>query len=178
MNYLNALNQFLNRILVFLGGIAVLALMALATGNVLLRIFHMPYRGTYEIVSFLGAITIAFALGYTQKTKSNIVVEILSEKYPRPLVRFVDAISYLAMTIFFAIVAWRLFVWGVTIAEAGEVSETLRVIFYPFVFCVGISFAVLALTTLVDLLSLLAVRESGRQDEAPRRVSQVKEGQR
>lgn len=178
MNFLNVLNQFMNRILVFLGGIAVLTLMALATGNVILRIFHMPYRGTYEIVSFLGAVTIAFALGYTQKTKSNIVVEILSEKFPRPLVRFVDAISYLVMTIFFVIVAWRLFVWGVTIAEAGEVSETLRVIFYPFVFCVGISFAVLALTTFVDLLSLFASDESKRQDEAPQQMSQAKEGQR
>lgn len=178
MNSLQALNRFLNRVLVVLGGISVLALMALATGNVILRIFHMPYRGTYEIVSFLGAITIAFALGYTQKTKSNIVVEILSEKFPRPLVHFVDGISFFVMTIFFVIVAWRLFVWGVTIAEAGEVSETLRVIFYPFVFSVGVSFAVLALTTFVDLLSLFVSNESERQNETPQQMSQAKGGQR
>lgn len=155
-----------------------MALMALATGNVLLRIFHMPYRGTYEIVSFLGAVTIAFALGYTQKTKSNIVVEILSERFPRPLIRVADGISYLVMTIFFVIVAWRLFVWGATIAREGEVSETLRIIFYPFVFCVGISFGVLALTTFVDLLSLFFTGESKRQSEAPQQVSQAEGGQR
>jgi TRAP-type C4-dicarboxylate transport system permease small subunit len=174
MKKLLALNQFLNRILVFLGGTAVLALMALATGNVILRIFHMPYGGTYEIVSFLGAITIAFALGYTQKTKSNIVVEILSERFPTPVIRLVDAISYLAMTIFFGIVAWQLFVWGMKIAEGGEVSETLRIIFYPFVFAVGIGFSALALTTLVDLLSLF---QSKQQNETPQQIPQAKGGQ-
>ena len=69
MKYLEQITVFLNKILLIVGGIAVLALMSLATGNVVLRIFHMPFRGAYEIVSFLGAIVIAFALGYTQKSK-------------------------------------------------------------------------------------------------------------
>ena len=83
MKYLEAINIFLNRISMILGGIAVLALMLLATGNVVLRIFHLPFRGTYEIVSFLGAVVIAFALGYTQKNKDHIVVDILTERFPK-----------------------------------------------------------------------------------------------
>ena len=59
MKYLDVLNDFLNKILIILGGIAVMALMLLATGNVVLRILSMPYKGTYEIVSFLGAVVIA-----------------------------------------------------------------------------------------------------------------------
>lgn len=178
MKYVEVLDNFLNRVLLVFGGIAVLALMALATANVVLRMFHMPYRGTYEIVSFLGAVTIAFALGYTQKTKNNIVVEILSEKFPAPLIRLVDAISYLVMTIFFGIVAWQLFVWGMKIAEGGEVSETLRIIFYPFVFSVGIGFGVLALTTFVDLLSVFPKTEPKQKNEAPEQTPRAAEGQR
>jgi len=45
--------------------VTIVALMLLATGNVLLRLFHAPFRGTYEIVSFLGAIGVAFALHQT-----------------------------------------------------------------------------------------------------------------
>lgn len=176
MKYLDAFDHFLNRILLVFGGISVLALMALATGNVVLRIFHMPYRGTYEVVSFLGATTIAFALGYTQKKKNNIVVEILSEKFPAPIIRFVDGISYLIMTVFFAIVAWQLFAWGMKIAEGGEVSETLRIIFYPFVFSVGIGFGVLAFTIFVDLLSLFIRQASKQQSEALQQMPQAKEG--
>jgi TRAP-type C4-dicarboxylate transport system permease small subunit len=178
MKHLESLDHFLNRILALLGGCAVLALMALATINVILRIFHMPYGGTYEMVSFFGAVTIAFALGYTQQKKNNIVVEILSERFPVPLIRLVDGISYLVMTMFFGIVAWQLFVWGVKIAEGGEVSETLRIIFYPFVFCVGIGFGVLAFTTFVDLCSLFFKRESQQQTEAPQQMPQAKEEQR
>ena len=66
-----------------IGGLAVLALMILATGNVVLRIFHAPFRGTYEIVGFLGAVVIAFALGYTQKRKDHIVVDILTERFSK-----------------------------------------------------------------------------------------------
>ncbi len=36
--------------------------------------------------------------------------------------------------------------------EAKEVSETLKIIYYPFVFCVCLGFGVLSLTLLTDLL--------------------------
>ena len=83
MQLLEKMNNVLNKWLLIIGGVAVLALMMLATGNVLLRVVGMPFRGAYEIVSFLGAVVTAFALGYTQKRKFNIVVDILSDKFPR-----------------------------------------------------------------------------------------------
>ena len=45
MEFLERLNRMLNQWLLVIGGVAVLALMALATGNVLLRIFGLPFRG-------------------------------------------------------------------------------------------------------------------------------------
>ncbi len=159
MNYLDKFNVFLNKILMILGGMAVLGLMSLATGNVVLRIFHMPYRGAYELVSFMGAIVIAFALGYTQKRKDHIVVDILTEKFPKKLNRVLDAINYFVTLIFFSIITWQIFVWGMKIWEANEVSETLKVIYYPFVFCVSAGFGVLSLTLLVDLLKTFRKKE-------------------
>ncbi|HEU5360374.1 MAG TPA: hypothetical protein VFU42_04360, partial [Candidatus Deferrimicrobiaceae bacterium] len=64
---LEQLSAQLRKILMVAGGVALLALMLLATLNVALRIFQVPVSGTYEIVSFLGAIVTAGALGYTQK---------------------------------------------------------------------------------------------------------------
>ncbi|MBI5584367.1 MAG: TRAP transporter small permease [Deltaproteobacteria bacterium] len=152
---MDKLSDVLNKILLVLGGIAVLGLMILATGNVTLRIFHMPFRGTYEIVGFLGAVVIAFALGYTQRRKDHIVVDILTEKFSKRTNRFLDAINYLVTTIFFGIVAWQVLLWGFKIWRVGELSETLKVIFYPFVLCVGLGFAVLTLVLLNDLLRTL-----------------------
>lgn len=155
MELLDKLNDWLNRILLILGGIAVLALMLLATGNVVLRIFHLPFRGTYEIVGFLGAVVIAFSLGYTQKRKDHIVVDILTERFSKRTNRFLNLFNYLVTMIFFGIVSWQIFVWGIKIWKAGELSETLKVIFYPFVLSVGLGFMVLALVLLNDLLRTL-----------------------
>jgi TRAP-type C4-dicarboxylate transport system permease small subunit len=150
MEFLERLNRVLNQWLLVIGGVAVLALMALATGNVLLRIFGMPFRGAYELVSFLGAVVTAFALGYTQKRKFNIVVDILSDKFPAGVKRFLDGIGYLIGLLFFGVTAWVIFRWGMKIAASGEVSETLKIVYYPFVFCVALGFAVLALTLAID----------------------------
>ena len=159
MNYLEKLNQYLNKILLVLGGIAVLSLMSLATGNVILRVFHMPYRGAYEIVSFLGALVIAFALGYTQKRKDHIVVDILTEKFPKKVNRVLDVVNYSVTLVFFSIVTWQILAWGMKIWESGEVSETLKIIYYPFIFSVAMGFGVLSLTILIDLLKTFQRQE-------------------
>src|SRR5512139_2005048 len=117
MNYLEKVNVFLNRILLVLGSAAVLLLMSVATVNAFLRIpfIKSTWRGAYETVGFLGAIVIAFALGYTQKRKDHIVVDILTQRFPKHVNRVLDAISYFITTIFFGIVSWQIFVWGMKI---------------------------------------------------------------
>lgn len=162
MTVLDKLDRLLGRILLAMSGAAVLALMLLATGNVVLRIFHAPFRGTYEIVSFLGAIGVAFALASTQRKKGHIVVDILSARYPRPVRRLVDALSAAVSALFFGIVAWQVWVWGGRIMASGEVSETLKVIYHPFVFAVAAGFGLLTLTCLLDI-----PRAFGADEEAP-----------
>ncbi len=159
MKYLEMINNFCNKIMMILGGIAVLSLMTLATGNVVLRIFQAPFGGAYEIVSFIGAIVIAFALGYTQKMKNNIVVDILTEKFPKKLHRVLDIINYFVTMIFFGFVAWQIFTYGLKVHQSGELSETLKVIYYPFVYSVSAGFAVLSFTLLVDFLKALFVKK-------------------
>ena len=153
MNSLEKANDFFNKILMFAGSVAVLLLMSLATVNVVARFFfNAPYRGAYELVGFLGAIVIAFALGYTQKRKDHIVVDILTEKFPKRVNKILDGVNYFITTIFFAIVSWQVFVWGMKISKSGEVSETLKIIFHPFVYSVAVGFAVFSLTLIIDFL--------------------------
>jgi TRAP-type C4-dicarboxylate transport system permease small subunit len=160
MGFLEKINVYLNRILLFLGSVAVLLLMSLATGNVCLRFFfNAPYRGAYEIVGFLGAIVIAFALGYTQKRKDHIVVDILTEKFPKRVNRVLDGVSYGITTIFFAIVSWQILVWGIKISKSGEVSETLKIAFHPFIYSVALGFIVFSLTLVVDFLKNFQSKE-------------------
>lgn len=162
MNALERISHVLNKILLVFGAVAVLFLMGLATINVVLRIFGAPFRGTYELVAYSGAIVIAFALGYTQQRKDHIVVDILTERFPKKLKKVLDSINYLVTTIFFAVVTWQVYVWGVKVMQAGEVMETLKAIYYPFIFAVAVGFGVLSLTLLVDFL----MHVLGKEEEA------------
>ena len=149
---LERLAALLRKALMVAGGVALAGLTLLATANVGLRIVRAPVSGTYEIVSFLGAIVTAGALGYTQKRKDHIVVDILSEKFPAPVKRILDGVSHAATLLLFSIVSWQTFTYGRRLMQTGELSETLKVAYYPFVFLVSLGFAVLALTLLLDLL--------------------------
>jgi len=156
---LERLSELLRRGLMIAGGVSLLTLTLLATLNVALRIFQVPVSGTYEVVSFLGAIVTAGALGYTQKRKDHIVVDILSEKFPAPVKRVLDRVSYVIILVFFSIVSWQTFVYGKRLLATGELSETLKIAYYPFVFLVSIAFAVLALTIFLDLIETFWTRE-------------------
>lgn len=152
MDFLEKIHNLLDKAFLVLGGVAALALMVMATGNVCLRVFGMPYRGAYELAAFLGAVVTAFALGYTQKKKSHIVVDILTETFSNRVKRILDAISYLIGMSFFAIISWVIVKWGIRIAGSGEVSETLKIAYYPFIYSVALGFGFLCLTLFLDFL--------------------------
>jgi len=156
---LERLSELLRRVLMIAGGVSLLALTLLATMNVALRIFRVPVGGTYEVGSFLGAIVTAGALGYTQKRKDHIVVDILSDKFPAKVKRVLDRVSYALILAFFSVVSWQTFVYGKRLMRTGELSETLKIAYHPFVFLVSAGFAVLALTILLDLIETVWTRE-------------------
>ena len=156
---LERLSELLRKSMMIVGGVSLLAITLLATMNVALRIFQVPVSGSYEVVSFLGAIVTAGALGHTQKRKDHIVVDILSDKFPSKVKRVLDRVSYLLILVFFSIVSWQTFVYGKRLMRTGELSETLKIAYYPFVFLVGIGFAVLALTSFLDLIETIWTRE-------------------
>ncbi|MDA8123010.1 MAG: TRAP transporter small permease [Deltaproteobacteria bacterium] len=152
---LERLSALLRKLLMIIGGAALLALTLLATANVALRIVRVPVSGTYEVVSFLGAVVTAGALGYTQKRKDHIVVDILSDKFPAPVKRTLDGANYAVTLVLFTIVSWQTFVYGTRLWRTGELSETIKIAYYPFVFLVSLGFAALALTILLDLLGTI-----------------------
>ena len=149
---LERLAALLRKALMAAAGASLLLLTLLATGNVAMRIVRVPVGGTYEVVSFLGAIVTAGALGYTQKRKDHIVVDILSDRFPGPVKAAIDRAGGAVLFVLFSIVSWQTFVYGMRLWSTGERSETLKVAYYPFVFLVGFGFAVLALTILLDLV--------------------------
>src|SRR5512138_2891042 len=74
--------SYLSRFCMIVGGAALLLLVLLATANVTMRLFGVPFAGTYEIVAFLGALVTAGALAHTQRRRDHIMVDILTDRFP------------------------------------------------------------------------------------------------
>jgi TRAP-type C4-dicarboxylate transport system permease small subunit len=142
--------NYLTRAFLFCGGAALLILVLLATGNVASRLFGIPFAGTYEIVSFLGALVTAGALAYTQLRHDHIMVDIVTDRFPPRVKQLLDAVSDLLAAVLFGIVTWQLYRWGEKIQLAGEKSETLQLTFYPFIYGVAAGFALLTLVLLLQ----------------------------
>jgi TRAP-type C4-dicarboxylate transport system permease small subunit len=152
---LEKISHLLSRWFSWIGGAALLVMIGVACANMLLRPLGAPLKGAYELVGFFGALTVAFALGHAQLTRSHIAVDILATRYSKRTQRLMNAISSFLCTIFFLLVAWQVAIFATTIWKRGETSETLRIIYHPFVYAVSICCLLLALILFVDFLKSL-----------------------
>lgn len=161
MGLLSRISDVLNRVLIGIGGILLVATVFLTCANIFLRIVWVPIDGTFEMMGFFGAVLTAFALGYTQIRKGHISIDILTMQYPPGVQKVIYGINGLVCGLFFAFSGWRVAVWAGTLRAEGEVTETLRIIFYPFVYCVAFGCFVLAFVLFIDFLEMF-FRKKGR----------------
>jgi TRAP-type C4-dicarboxylate transport system permease small subunit len=136
----------------FISGLAVMLMMLLTCADVILRLFGHPIPGTYELVGFLGAVTISFAMAYTSVEKSHIAVEIFVERLPRRLQYFLESVISLISFILFAVIARQCFVYTLDMKQSGEVSLTLGMPIYPIIAGVAVGCVFLSLVLLFDVL--------------------------
>lgn len=150
---LRSVSSFCNRILLWIGGFVLLGMMLLACANMFSRAIWTPIKGSYELIGFFGALVAAFSLGNTQENKGHIALTLLSGMLSRRVERGIDAFAALVCAALFGLIAWRTGVWAWSLVQTGELSETLRIIYYPFAFAVALGVLALALTLLCDFLS-------------------------
>lgn len=122
---------------------AVVFMMLITTADVIMRVFRHPILGTYEIVGFTGAVVIAFSLPYTSIQKGHIAVEFLVQRLPWLARVIINIINAFISIVLFAVIAWQCAEYAETMKISGEVSSTLQMPTYPFLY--GISFGCLLL---------------------------------
>jgi TRAP-type C4-dicarboxylate transport system permease small subunit len=149
---LDQIDKVIRKILVALGAIFLLAVLLLTVANIVMRKFSMPIQGTFELTGLFGAIIGAVVLGYTQKRKENIAVDIVFNCFPKALKRIVCVFSDLCCAGFSALAAWQIALIGIKQLTTGEVTETLRIIPYPFVLVAAAGFAALGFVFVIDML--------------------------
>ena len=141
----------INRACIFIGSVSLLLMMLIGFANVASRCFWRPIKGSFEVIGFLGAITTAMALGYTQTRKNHVAIDILTNHYRAQWRRRAKTFSYFISALFFAMASWQTTIWGMNIWQSGEKSETLRISYYPFIFIVAFGLGLLAVVLLLDV---------------------------
>jgi TRAP-type C4-dicarboxylate transport system permease small subunit len=152
IKYLEQIDKVIRKILVALAAIFLLAMLFLTVANIVMRQFSMPIQGTFELTGLFGAIVGAVVLGYTQKRKENIAVDIVFNCFPKTLKRIVCVFGDLCCAAFSVLAAWEIAKIGIKQLTTGEVTETLRIIPYPFVFIAAAGFAALGFVFVIDML--------------------------
>jgi TRAP-type C4-dicarboxylate transport system permease small subunit len=155
------ITRYLNRGLIFVGGVFLAAMVILTCANIATRIVWIPIKGTFELMGFFGAVITAFALGYTQFAKGHIAVDVLVNRFSSKTKKFTGIVNCALCCVFFVIAAWQIAVKATTLWKTGEVTETLRIIYYPFTYAVAVGCGVLALVLMVDLIKLLLPNKEG-----------------
>jgi len=139
--------------LFWVAGAAIVAMMLLTCADVVLRLFRRPIPGTYELVSFLGAVAVSFAMALTSAEKGHIAVSVVTDLLPKRLQGILAGITGALGLLLFALIARQSFLYAENLRSAGEVSLTLQLPFYPFVYGIALSAAAVCLVLLSEMVT-------------------------
>jgi TRAP-type C4-dicarboxylate transport system permease small subunit len=136
---------------------AVIVMMLLTCADVILRLFGHPILGTYEMIGFSGAVVISFALAYTSLERGHIAVDLFVSSLPKRSQIFINGVNSLIGAVLFSLITWQSFVYAGDLRGSGEVSLTLQIPTYPFVYGISVGCGLLCLVLLTD-----AIRSFGK----------------
>lgn len=163
MDLLKRINEWLSDVFLWIGGIALVLMTAVSCLNMGLRMLGYPMAGVYDLVCYLGALVAALPLAYTQLKKGHIAVDIVSALFPAAVRKTAVGISYVLGMIFFGAAAWKVAILGNILRQSGELSETLKMPFWPFTYAVAVSCGLMVLCLLVDVLAMFEAPAGGEK---------------
>jgi TRAP-type C4-dicarboxylate transport system permease small subunit len=153
--------DLINRFLFCLAGLCLMGMVVLACSNMVFRFFGHPIKGTFELMGFLGAMVAGLALAGTQAGKGHIVIAIFQDRVPGWMRKILDVTTSLVCLVFFGLVAWQTWNLAFSIREFEEVSETLHIIYYPFILLVFLGLIALVVQILMETILLVCCKNEG-----------------
>ena len=151
--------RWFSRTLNWGAGWSLVGMMCLTCADILLRLFRRPIPGTYEIVGFLGAVVAGLAMAQTTLERGHVAVQVMVTRFSPRVQEIIYLITNLLSLLLFALIAWEAVRYGSDFRASGQVSLTLRMPFYPVVYGIALSAAVVCLVLVVDILQVVTKRE-------------------
>lgn len=102
------------------------------------KIFNRPVTAAVDVASVAAICVIAFALPQTVLAGRHIEVEFVVARLPKRLRQACNAFSSLLSLGFFALLAWRLYVYAQELSASNEVTLTQHIPLAPLAYAVAI----------------------------------------
>jgi TRAP-type C4-dicarboxylate transport system permease small subunit len=154
MGGFNAIVNKLVQVLKVVGAVSLTGMMLLTCADVTMRAFGHPILGAIELVGFMATVVLSCAMPYTHEERGHIGVDLLVRKFTPRTQIIIEIITGLMALVFFFIVGVQTEEYGETLRRSGEVSMTLELPSWIIVLWISLSFFVLSLVILVELVKM------------------------
>ena len=150
----------LNDAFLYISAFFILALMFMTLAEIVMRRFlNMPLPGAFELTLICLSMAVFFGCGYAQKTGMHVVIDFLYERLPRAWKRGISIFSTLLYAGIVVVMFWTVLQDAIRRTGTGDVTSTLQLPIYPFVFASAAGLAGLVLAVFVTLYNVLIEKE-------------------
>lgn len=130
---------------------SVVAITALLVLDQLFRTLHVPFVGTYEVVSLWFGVTSVLCVAFTQHRRRHITVTVLYERYPSGVKEKLHFVTALCSLIIGTVIVWRVLVETQKALLTGDRTLTLRLPVWPFYSAMVLGFVFFVLASITSL---------------------------
>jgi TRAP-type C4-dicarboxylate transport system permease small subunit len=138
MNVLFRLLVRSSKIMNVISAVTLTIIMLLTVADVLLRAWGRPILGTYEVVSILLAVVIGLSIPKVSLDRGHVYMEFLLERLSGKGKAILQTITRIFCIVLFLLIGYNLFSIANEFRIAGEVTNTIRLPFYPIAYAVGV----------------------------------------
>lgn len=162
MAFYSKLSRLIIRVLLVVGGVALMVMMTIVVGNSLGRaLFRTPIFGTIEIAGLAGALVVAAAVGFAEWEKRNVVVDVVANRFTSRIRAITDAFTLFLSLGAVAFLFWAVFNDALNSVAVREATLTTGVFVFPFKFSWAVGIVILCLFLLQHMIE--AIRRGGKK---------------
>lgn len=154
------------RYMYYIAGFAIVVMMVITTTDVFMRFCvtlyakfqwsflesWKPIPGTYDLVAMAGSIAAALAMAHTTVESGHVAVSILTRLFTDKLRNIVRLITDILSGLLFGILSVQSVIYARDLKESGEVTMTMQLPFYPFVYLLALSAFTVTLIFLISVI--------------------------
>ena len=145
----------INKPVTVIAGSALAFVILVTVADVVMRILGSAVTGTYELVCFSGGILVCFSIPLTSWANRQIQVEFLVMKFPPRIRKVVTVVTKCLGVVLFVLITWNVVLLGNELKSAAQVTQVLRLPFFPVAYAMAICGFLQCVVLLCDIVKIV-----------------------